>query len=166
LLAAAFLFQGCASPGYLQAPSDPDAAHVHFKALHSEFHASKIRILNETMELSAEQSNKFWSIYRRYDQDLAVVADRGLENFHKFLIHHKAGTLNAQNSKELDEHWLQYLQDRLGLWQKYHQEISDAVSPIAAAQFLQVENRAAISVDMIIASEMPTLGISPPPTNK
>ncbi len=40
----------------------------------------------------------------------------------------------------------------------YHQQISDAVSPLRAGQFLQVENQMAIFVDLSIASEMPVLG--------
>ena len=54
--------------------------------------------------------------------------------------------------------WLQNVQDRLDLWKKYCQQISDAVSPVRAAQFLQVENQMAIFVDLNIASEMPVVG--------
>ena len=51
------------------------------------------------------------------------------------------------------------LKDRLGdLWKKYHQQVSDAVSPIRAAEFLQVENQMAIFIDLNLASEMPLVG--------
>jgi hypothetical protein len=49
-------------------------------------------------------------------------------------------------------------QARLDLWKKYYRKISKAVSPIRAAQFLQVENQMALFVDMSIASKMPTIG--------
>jgi hypothetical protein len=74
------------------------------------------------------------------------------------MAHHRAGTLTDQNSREMAEQWLQNAQDRLDLWKKYHQQISDTVSPIRAAQFLQVENQMAIFVDLNIASEMPVVG--------
>jgi len=74
------------------------------------------------------------------------------------MVHHQAGSLTDQNSSEMAGRWLQNVQDRLDLWKKYHQQISDAVSPIRAAQFLQIENQMAIFVDLNIASEMPSVG--------
>ncbi len=43
----------------------------------------------------------------------------------------------------------------------YYQRISTAVSPIRAAQFLQVEHQLALFVDLSIASEMPVVGAPP-----
>jgi hypothetical protein len=89
------------------------------------------------------------------------VGDRKLALIVEFMRHHKAGTLTDQNSQPMAAQWLQNVQDRLDLWKKYHQQISDAVSPVRAAQFLQIENQMAIFVDLNIASEMPMVGASP-----
>jgi hypothetical protein len=107
------------------------------------------------MKLSVAEANSFWPIFRQYEKDLAEVGDRRMTLISGFLTHHKAGTLTDQNSSEMAAQWLQNNQDRLDLWKKYHQRISDAVSPIRAAQFLQVENQMTIFVDLNIASEMP-----------
>ena len=76
----------------------------------------------------------------------------------EFMTQRKAGTLGDENSRAVAEEWLQNAQDHLDLWKKYHQQISEAVSPIRAAQFLQVENQMAIFVDLNIPSEMPVIG--------
>ena len=86
------------------------------------------------------------------------MGDRKLALIVGFMRHHKAGTLTDPNSSEMATQWLQNVSDRLDLWKKYHQQISAAVSPIRAAQFLQVENQMAIFVDLNIASEMPVVG--------
>jgi hypothetical protein len=112
------------------------------------------------MKLTAAEADKFWPIYRNYEKELAAVGDRKLALFGEFYRHHQAGTLNDQNSKEMAGQWLQNVQDRLDLWKKYHQQISDAVSPVRGAQFLQVENQMAIFVDLNIASDMPAVGSS------
>jgi hypothetical protein len=80
----------------------------------------------------------------------------------EFMVDYRAGTLDDTNSSEMAGKWLANVQDRLDLWKKYHQQISDAVSPVRAAQFLQVENQMAIFVDLNIASGMPVVGSSPP----
>ena len=158
LLVGAGLFQGCATSKAKQASLTPDDSRAYFEVLRSDFNAGKVRALNQVMKLTVAEADKFWPIYRQYEKDLAAVGDRKLALIREFLVHHRDDTLGDQNSKELAAQWLQNAQDRLDLWKKYHQEISDAVSPMRAAQFLQVENQMAIFVDLNIASEMPMIG--------
>jgi hypothetical protein len=158
LLTGTVLFYGCATSNPKPAPASADEARAYFEVLRSDFNTSKIRTLNEVMKLTAAEADKFWPVYRSYEQELAPVSDRKLALFGEFMRQQKAGTLTDQNSRELAMQWLQNTQDRLDLWKKYHQQISDAVSPIRAAQFLQVENQMAIFVDLNIASEMPIVG--------
>jgi hypothetical protein len=158
LLVGACLFQGCASSSKKQVAANPDEARAYFEVLRSEFNAEKIRLLNGVMKLTAEEADKFWPIYRQYEKDLAAVGDRKLALIQEFMRHHRAGTLTDQNSETMAAQWLQNVQDRLDLWKKYHQQIKVAVSPMRAAQFLQVENQIAIFVDLNIASEMPVVG--------
>jgi hypothetical protein len=156
--AAVLLLQGCATAPQRHTDLSADEGRAYFEVLRSDFNAGKIRTLNEVMKLTAEEADKFWPIYRSYEKDLAAVGDRKLALIREFITHHKAGTLTDQNSKAMAAQWLQNVQDRLDLWKKYHQQISAAVSPIRAAQFLQVENQMAIFVDLNIASEMPLVG--------
>lgn len=76
----------------------------------------------------------------------------------QFFQYQNAGGLTDQNSTEIAEKWLSLTQDRLDLWKKYHGEISKAVSPTRAGQFLQVEHQIALLIDINIASEMPLVG--------
>jgi hypothetical protein len=154
----ALLLQGCATSAP-QRPTDlsSDDARAYFEVLRSDFNAGKIRTLNQVMKLTEDEADKFWPVYRNYEKDLAAIGDRKLVLIREFLAHHQAGTLNEQNSRALAAQWLQNSQDRLNLWKRYHQQISEAVSPIRAAQFLQVENQIAIFVDLNIASEMPMI---------
>jgi len=161
ILAVALLFSGCASTPKQPTPATTDEARAYFEVLRSDFNAGKIRALNQAMKLTVAEAEKFWPIYRNYENDLAPVGDRKLALIREFLVHHRDGTLGDQNSREMAAQWLQNAQDRLDLWKKYHQEISHAVSPMRAAQFLQVENQMAIFVDLSIASEMPVIDAAP-----
>lgn len=158
LAAGVALLGGCATSGKPKTSLTADDARAYFEVLRSDFNAGKIRALNEVMKLTVAEADKFWPIYRRYEKDLAEVGDRKLALVVEFMRHHKAGTLTDQNSQALAAQWLQNVQERLDLWKNYHQQISEAVSPTRAAQFLQVENQMAIFVDLSIASEMPLVG--------
>jgi hypothetical protein len=158
LVTGSLLLHGCATSGKPKASLTADDARAQLEVLRSDFNTTKIYTLNQVMKLTAAEADKFWPIYRNYEKELAAVGDRKLALIREFFTHHLNGTLTDQNSKEMAVQWLQNSQDRLDLWKKYHQQISDAVSPIRAAQFLQVENQMAIFVDLNIASEMPVVG--------
>lgn len=161
-VAGSLFLHGCATSSPKPVSLTADDSRAYFEVLRSDFNAGKVRALNQVMKLTVAEADKFWPIYREYEKDLAGVGDRKLALIREFLTHHKAGTLTDRNSKELAAQWLQNIQDRLDLWKKYHQEINDAVSPVRAAQFLQVENQMAIFVDLNIASEMPVVGSARP----
>ena len=158
LLAATLFLNGCATSNEKQTNLTPDDARAYFEVLRSDFNGGKIRVLNQVMKLTVAEADKFWPIYRNYEKEIAAVGDRKLALIQEFMRHHKAGTLTDQNSQAMAAQWLQNVQDRLDLWKKYHHQISAAVSPIRAAQFLQAEHQIALFVDIQIASEMPVVG--------
>ena len=158
LVAGGLLLHGCATSGKPKASLSADDKRAELEALRADFNAYKIRTFNKFLNLTAVEAEKFWPVYRNYETELAGVGDRKLALIREFLAHHRAGTLDENNSREMADRWLANAQERLDLWKKYHQQISIAVSPIRAAQFLQVENQMAIFVDLNIASEMPMVG--------
>jgi len=129
----------------------------YLEVLRSDFNTSKIATINQAMKLTAPEAEKFWPIYRSYEKDLAAVGDRKLALIQEFASLHFSGGLDDRNAKDLAEGWLDNTQQRLDLWKKYHRQISRAVSPVRAAQFLQIENQMALFVDITIASEMPAV---------
>lgn len=154
-LGLGLLVTGCST----QKPNlTAEQARAYFEEFRADFNGEKVRNLNEVMKLSVEEADKFWPIYRSYQQELAPVSDRKLALIREFLTYRKAGTLTEDRSKDLTAKWLQNAQDRLDLWKKYSEQISTSVSPTRGAQFLQVENQMALLVDVSIASEMPMVG--------
>ena len=161
LLMVVLLANGCASPDAKRTFSDPDAARAHYKQLHSDLYDGRILTLKKAMKLTPEQEEEFRPIYKSYNQELRALTDSRLANLHKFLTHHKGGTLDGQKLNALTAEWLQYLQNRLDLWNKYYRIIGDKVSRWAASEFIRVENHIALFYDLTIASELPSPGESP-----
>lgn len=161
-LCAGTLLFGLNSAHAQTATNQTDDARAYFEVLRSDFNATKIRTINQAMKLTGPEAEIFWPIYRNYEKELAAVGDEKLTLFREFFTQHKKGTLNDQNAKQMAEKWLKNVQARLDLWKKYHKKISRAVSPMRAAQFLQVENQMALFVDMQIASEMPQIATAAP----
>jgi len=150
---------------FAQAPSEPSDAsefQTYFQLLRSDVSATKIRTINEVMKLTGPEAEKFWPVYRKYEKELTAVAERKLALIREFAPLHFSGRLDDQQAAKLAARWLKNTQERLDLWKKYHKQISKAVSPIRAAQFLQVEHQMALFIDLNIAAEMPALGTIKP----
>jgi hypothetical protein len=135
-----------------------DDARAYLELLRSDFNGTKIRTINQVMQLTKSEADAFWPIYRQYENDSAAVGDKKLALIREFFKSYKTGTMDNRQAKKLSEEWLNLNQARLDLWKKYSRKIGKALSPMRAAQFLQIENQTALFVDMSIASEMPTIG--------
>lgn len=142
-------------------PAVPDDLRMAIEMLRSDVNTAKIETLNEVLRLTGPEAEAFWPVYRAYEKELAALGDRKIALIREFGGHHVAGTLNNDNATTLARDWLQLQEDRVALWKKYHRKLSRAVSPMRAAQFLQVEHQMALFVDLNIAAEMPAVGAKP-----
>ena len=137
--------------------ADPDDLRAVLETLRSDVNGYKVRVINQAMQLTGPEAEKFWPIYRQYEQELGKVADKKIALIREFSDHCAQGTLDSKAANTLAQQWLKNVEARLDLWKKYHKKIAKAVSPARAAQFLQVENQVALFMDLNIAAEMPVL---------
>jgi hypothetical protein len=137
--------------------ADPDDLRAVLETLRSDVNAFKIRALNQALQLTGPEAEKFWPVYRQYEKDLAAVADRKIALLREFGGRCLNNTLDDKAADVMSKQWLKNVQDRLDLWKKYQKKMARAVSPARAAQFLQVEHQMALFMDLNIAAEMPAL---------
>jgi len=159
VVVAGFLVAAPAQPPAPAPAAQPDNLYAALEVFRSDLNTSKVRTLNQAMRLTAPEAAKFWPIYRRYEAELTALGDERIALIRKFVALHARNTLTDNDAETLADRWLATLQDRLDLWKKYHKEIGTAVSPVRAAQFLQVEHQIALLIDINIAAEMPDVGL-------
>jgi hypothetical protein len=163
LCAAGAILVSLPLSGQPQPSPDKDDLRATLEMFRSDVNTTKIRTLNRAMKLTAPEADKFWPIYRQYEVELAALGDRKLALIRDFATHQNNGTLNDESAKTMADQWLTNSQDRLDLWKKYYQKISEAVSPVRGAQFLQIEHQMSLFIDINIASAMPMVTASPTP---
>ena len=137
--------------------SDPDDLRAVLETLRSDVNSYKVRVINQAMQLTGPEAEKFWPVYRQYEQELGRVADKKVALIREFADRCANGTLDDKAANTIAQQWLKNVEARLNLWKKYHKKIAKAVSPARAAQYLQVENQVALFMDLNIAAEMPAL---------
>ena len=158
LLATGLAFAGATSLAQTAARDVPDDLRAAIENLRSDVNAFKIRVLNEALQMTGPEAEKFWPIYRQYEQDLAKVANQKIALLREFHERCASDTLGNDAANSIARRWLKNVQARLDLWKKYQKKIAKAVSPARASQFLQVEHQMALFMDLNIAAEMPALG--------
>ena len=139
------------------AAAEPDDLRAVLETLRSDVNAFKIRALNQALELTGPEAEKFWPLYRQYEKELAAVADQKIALLREFGDRCARGTLDDKAADVMAQQWLKNVKARLDLWKKYRKKIAKAVSPARAAQFLQVEHQMALFMDLNIAADMPAL---------
>jgi len=137
--------------------AEPDDLRAVLEELRSDVNGYKVRVLNQALQLTGPEAEKFWPVYRQYEQELAGVAEQKIALLREFDDRSSNGTLDNKAADRMAQQWLKNVQARLDLWKKYRKKIAKAVSPARAAQFLQVEHQVALFMDLNIAAEMPPL---------
>jgi hypothetical protein len=133
----------------------PDRLREYVALLRSELSDGKAHTINQVMDLTVDEARVFWPIYHDYEEELFANGDKRLELIKQYVKLHATKSLNNDKAKELSAAWFDFQSQQLQLLKKYHAEIQEKISPIRAAQFVQIEHRFSLVVDLMIASDLP-----------
>ena len=140
-----------ATPSSAQSPT-PEA---YLELLRSDVRSSKVEILTEALALSEPQGEAFWPIYREYGTELAKLGDRRIAMIKAFAETY--GSTTDEQATLFAKDWFALQSDRLKLRKNYFNKVSKAVSPLVAAQFIQLENVIGMLIDIQVAAELPLM---------
>ena len=125
----------------------------YIQMLKSNVQSDKIAIITETMNFTDEQSEKFWPIYSEFSNELSKLSDKRIANIKEFAANYDS--LTADKANELMENSFQYLQDRLNLNEEYYGTFAEALGPIVAAKYMQLERMIELIIDVQISANLP-----------
>ena len=145
------LVAGVASPSSAQSTT-PEA---YLELLRSDVRTAKVEILTEALNLSGQQAEAFWPIYREYGTELAILGDRRIAMIKIFVETY--GSTTDEEAALFAKEWFTLQSDRLKLRKKYFGKVSKAVSPLLAARFIQVENLIGMLIEIQVAAELPLM---------
>jgi hypothetical protein len=126
---------------------------AYVELLRSDVKTKKTAILVELMQLTDEQAEKFWPIYREYDFELQTLNDRKLAGIQEYAKNFQ--NMTDEKADELATLALELENKRNDLKRKYYEKIRGQLGGIIAARFLQVENQMLMVIDLQIASSLP-----------
>ena len=130
-------------------------ADKYQELLRSDLRTQKVALITKALDLTKSDSDKFWPIYREYDQKLAKINDARIANIKAYAENYDAMT--NDNAAGLVKTALKNNRDRFDLQKKYYEKFAKAVSTVIAARFLQVEQVVNSLLDLQIGLELPLI---------
>jgi len=121
--------------------------------LKTNVQADKVAIITQVMNFNDEQSGKFWPIYNEYSNELSKLADKRIANIKDFAANFDS--LTNEKANQLVKNSFDFQEDRLDLNEKYYNKFADALGPIVAAKYMQLEHQIQLIIDLQINSNLP-----------
>jgi hypothetical protein len=113
-------------------------------------------IVKEMMELTPEESEKFWPVYRDYRNEVAKLGDAKIEFMERFS--NQAATMTDEQSEKLLNDWFKLREKQLDLQKKYAGKFRKVLSGAKVARFYQVENALDTVVSANLQAALPVAG--------
>ena len=140
----------------VQVPRD-EAREMNLRAytelLRSDVRTQKVAVFTQMMAFTEREDAAFWPIYREHELELSRLNDERLAAIEAYA---KAYTsLTPPVADQLALKALDLEARRTALKQKYYKQVKAALSPIRAAQALQIENQIQLLVDLQVAASLP-----------
>ena len=145
---AAALFAGLYVPS-TSAQQERDVMEV----MRSQIATQRQALVAENLQLSQEESDKFWPVYRDFQYDRAPLIDRRLSNIKSFRDNYE--TMTDEQAREIIDSVVQYEEDMLKLQKKYIREFRKVLPERKVMRYLQIERKLDAVIDFDIARVIP-----------
>jgi len=139
-----------------QRDADVDKA---LETVRADMRADKVAIVTEVMNLSPDEADKFWPVYREYETEVAKLNDTRIAILKDYAA--KYTTLTDSEAGAMMGRFFDWETSRTQLRKTYFGKFMKATSATTAAKLFQVERRLDLVIDLQLAAEIPGLFMKP-----
>lgn len=140
--------------GALALPAASSAqGEQYLEMIRQDLQATKTAYMTEGMQLTEEQGEIFWPIYREYSTKLGGIGDRRIANIKDYAAHYEKMT--GEKATEIMKNSFKSRKAYIDLLEKTAKRVSKELDPVMAARFVQVENTLNLLIDLQLAGEIP-----------
>lgn len=140
---------GAAGAAFAQTSSTQDDTEV----LIGQIQADKRAVVLKTLELSDAQIAAFTPIYDEYQRENKALLGRGSDLVNKFAANF--GSMTDDAAKAILKDWFKLRDDRVALMRKYAKKFQRVLPATKVLQWVQVENKLNLILDVQAARIIP-----------
>ena len=121
--------------------------------LRANLRAEKTKWIEASMELTSEQAEIFWPLYRRYEADRTKLGHEWLANVKDYAEHFD--NLTEEKANALLDRYFEIEEKLLAVEKRHKNEMTKRLPATVVARFFQVERRLNLFIDLEAASQIP-----------
>ena len=140
---------GATGAAFAQTSSTQDDTEV----LIGQIQADKRAVVLKTLELSDAQVAAFTPIYDEYQRENKALLGRGSDLVNKFAANY--GSMTDDAAKAILKDWFKLRDDRVALMRKYAKKFERVLPATKVLQWVQVENKLNLILDVQAARIIP-----------
>jgi hypothetical protein len=129
---------------------------AYVELLRSNVRQEKAEMMGAVMQLSAADAAKFWPIYSEYNEQLTKLNNLRVANIQDYVQNYSSMT--DEKADQLIQNAFDYRKQRAELEVKTYGQMKQALGPVTAARFLQVEDQLLLIIDLQIDAALPIVG--------
>jgi len=126
----------------------------------SAIQADKRQVMLDTLALNPEQLGKFTPIYDEYQAEMKVLMTAGSKLSNRLFVADYGG-MTDESAKAIRKDAFQLRNDRLALLEKYADKLDKKLPSTKVFQFVQVENKMQLLLDLAVAASIPIVTKTP-----
>jgi hypothetical protein len=126
---------------------------AYTELLRSDLRTQKVALITELMQFTDSQDEKFWPVYREYENEVRRLNDDRLKNLQSYADSYT--TLNDAQADSLVVKALDLEARRTALRQKYYAALKKALPARVAARAVQIEHQVDLLIDLQVAAALP-----------
>jgi hypothetical protein len=126
----------------------------------SAIQTNKRQVMLDTLALNPEQLSKFMPIYEEYQAEMKVLMTAG-SNLGNRLFVSDYGGMTDEASKAIRKEAFKLRNDRLALLEKYADKLDKKLPSTKVLQFVQIENKMQVLLDLALAASVPIVTKTP-----
>jgi len=115
--------------------------------------ANREALVAENLSLTATESESFWPVYRRFQNERSLLVDRRIEILTQFRDNFE--TLDDATASRLLKDALQLEDDKLKLREKFLKDFRRVLPEKKVLRYLQIENKIDTIIDYDLAQIVP-----------
>lgn len=110
-----------------------------------DIRAGRTGMVAASMRLTPEQQDKFWPIYREYADEQEALLDRRIAMLQEFA--RNVDDMDDKTALSIARQSFSIQRSRLERRERYFERMSEALGPVLAARFLQVDGQLSTLLD-------------------
>lgn len=130
-------------------------AFAQMQAMQTQMGQDKRAFIDQQLQLSPQESARFWPVYDAHQVALAELNRRRLDNVLLYARAWNSGALDDDTARRLAKEALDIEKDEAVLLQRTFDRASQAIHPAQAARYLQVEAKVRALVRYQQAAQVP-----------